>query len=225
MLGSGKLAVAEVPIAGSQGVADGGFNQGLGEEAGSDIRLGLVEGVSQSHVLADAAGEVFRSRGSQHLGAEKVEHRPGFIGRPTGVSLLGLCLRQVLLGLAFGPGGADGLPRKSRGGRHQHGNERSRRGQGRSVLAGEFPQPVDGRWRARFDGIAGEVPLELAHESAGRFIAALALFLQAFHHHPVEVAAQISISRLGSVCRTAASDGSASRWKAACSVSMALLPG
>ena len=50
--------------------------------------------------------------------------------------------------------------------------------------------------------------LDVACQAAGRLVSPLALLLQALHHHPVELAAQIAISLRGSVCRNAAIDGS-----------------
>ena len=80
----------------------------------------------------------------------------------------------------------DGADRRSE---QQEGGEGSDRDQCRAVLAGELPQLVRRRRRAGLDGVAGEVPLDVAGEAVGGLVPPGAVLVQRLHHDPVELAA------------------------------------
>ena len=52
----------------------------------------------------------------------------------------------------------------------------------------ELPQPVSPRRRACLDCVARQVALDVASEAGGRCVAPGAVFLERFHHNPVELA-------------------------------------
>ena len=60
------------------------------------------------------------------------------------------------------------------------------------VSANQFLEFVKlGRW-ASDDRLVAQVPLNVGRESVGRLVSAGAVFLQALHHDPVQVAAQLA---------------------------------
>ena len=54
----------------------------------------------------------------------------------------------------------------------------------------ELPESVEIAGGTRDDGFIVEQPLDVQRQAVGRFVAARAVLLQAFHHDPIEVPAQ-----------------------------------
>ena len=55
----------------------------------------------------------------------------------------------------------------------------------------ELAQPVSGAGRARLDRLVVQVPLDVSGQPAGGFVAPGAVFLEAAHDDPVELAAHV----------------------------------
>ena len=65
-----------------------------------------------------------------------------------------------------------------------------RRDERRLVPPGEFAEPIACRGRAGLHRLVVQVVLHVAGQGAGRFVAAGAVFFQAFHDDPIEFAAE-----------------------------------
>ena len=117
----------------------------------------------------------------------------GGLGGPVGVLLGDELLAVGVRGIAGRPGrvlgGADAKYRDAAVPASSTRATAAADSRAARLLAGELPQPVAGRRRARLDRLVGQVALHVAGEAVGRLVAAVAVLLQRLHHDPVQLAA------------------------------------
>ena len=130
--------------------------------------------------------------GEQLLQSADVVLFPGLLGQihvghiemAAGFRLTLLGSRSFLVCFVSLPGAHD------RSGEQRHRHRRS--GGERQLVAPErFPQSVERRGRAGHDWFIIQVALDVGGKSFGRLVAAGAVFFQALHHDPVEVAFEL----------------------------------
>ena len=78
------------------------------------------------------------------------------------------------------------------------------------MLADELPQPIRSTGRRRLDRLAVEMTQNIEGETVDSLVASRPVFLQGFHHDPVEIPAQLAFQTLRIDPRLAAMLGKAS---------------
>ena len=82
------------------------------------------------------------------------------------------------------------LPHAGRDADDERGRDGHPGGEGEFVAADELAEQVGRGRRAGDDDFVREMPLEIEREAVGRVVAVAAVFLQALHHDPVNVATE-----------------------------------
>src|SRR5262245_2248363 len=84
----------------------------------------------------------------------------------------------------------EGLPRTRGDTRDQCQRYRSACREGESVAPNRLLKPVRCTWRTGDHRFIVEVSLEISLKTVGRLVAAIAVFLQALHHDPIQVSGE-----------------------------------
>ncbi len=132
----------------------------------------------------------------KHAGLERgdlLDLRGSFVGE-TALLRLGIARLHGEVALLFG---TVGLPRerdRAENEREQHAGCRPNQA---PVASHEFAQPISGTRRRRHDLLTTQEPLNIQGEAAGGLVAAGAIFVDRFHHEPIEFAPQEGTQPVG----------------------------
>jgi hypothetical protein len=104
--------------------------------------------------------------------------------------------------VGFGQNLRSPCPVRLPGGAHdtadQDGEHERRRSDRTSVSSYKFPQSIAHRRWTGLHGLIRQVPLNVARKATGRFVTAVAVFFEGFHHDPIQLAAKLT-AKLASI--------------------------
>ena len=75
------------------------------------------------------------------------------------------------------------------------------------MLAGEFTEQIQRRWRSRRNGFVVQVVLDVDGEAFGGVVAPLTIFVESFHDDPVEIALQLPVQAIDRNAAVLGDDG------------------